>query len=110
MTIDRLIEIYNEKVSVEKSISVDIAHNKHLTSFIIDILLPAIRDHKEFQDGFWEWMVKMGYAEYIEFMPEGDERDFFLCHKMFTLRRTHTSKQMLLGYELEYYRTLNKEV
>ena len=70
--------------------------------FIIEDLLPAIREHKEFQEGFWDYMSKIN---------DGTECDEG-CGKTtlyYNFHKNHINNPLpraLLGYELEYIKEI----
>lgn len=76
-----------------------IATEDTLIAFILNRLLPAIRDNKEFQDAFWAWMIEHEQAN--EYLKDG--RDAGLTgHEIMGVKDYSMTKQMLLGYYLEY--------
>ena len=81
------------------------------TGFIIDVLLPAVRDDKEFKRDFVEWLIEKTYAVrskngkyvYIKFIDdETIDRGFVGCD----LNMEYFTSQMLLGYDLEFCREI----
>ena len=93
MTKERLVEILFEAGFDPRKINFVLTNKVSCrrTGFIIDKLLPAVRDNEEFQQVFWEWMAKKDYAFlydgifYIADVTDGDVKP-----------------QMLEGYEKEY--------
>ena len=72
--------------------------NFEKTGFIIEILLPAVRDNAEFEDGFWDWMLEKGYGDGSISKVLCDDKGWMT-----------TTPQMLLGYELEYVKEVLSE-
>ena len=109
MTKERLLFISELKWFIFKS-------GSQQTGWIIDVLLPAVRDNEEFKKDFWGWMAKEGYAEksmdmYFMFSiscynydrgerEKGDRDDGSIMIP---------TKKMLLDYELEFCREILKQ-
>ena len=56
-------------------------------------------------DKLWKWMVKKGYAEFVNHNPYGDEKDYYLISGNVTIQRKgNISPQMFNGYMIEYIR------
>ncbi len=108
---NKIIELYN-KINHIWKVQLDEDGNiwmKHLsdsndwfcvsqTAFIIDDLLPAIRDTKEFQDGFWAWMEWNNYRVVGDDCVQFDLKDMDTCYR-----------KLLLADEKEYIKSILKQ-
>ena len=107
MTKERLIELYNHDKEPGMGATIDsggIYLNlcfsdgyRSKTEFIIDLLLPAVRDNEEWLKDFWKWMDKKDYGAFANKLNRG-----YLTNGLTNEFEIPTTPQMLEGYEKEY--------
>ena len=99
MTKERLIEIllgaktdYTLIYELLKNMS-----ENELTGYIINDILPAVRDNEEFKKEFWEWLNNKNSELFYVDCPN--------CGRI----KIDIHNEMLLGYELEFCREILKQ-
>ena len=90
MTRERLLFISELKWFIFKS-------GSQQTGWIIDVLLPAVRDNEEFKKEFWEWLNNKNSELFYVDCPN--------CGRI----KIDIHNEMLLGYELEFCREILKQ-
>jgi len=75
------------------------------TGLIIEDILPAVRDTQEFQEKFWEWIVKNKFGDADIGNNIRLEESLFNSAGCYCYQPTDL---MLLGYELEFCKEVLK--
>jgi hypothetical protein len=107
-----VIELFNEnsKDCHAKQLIINLTvDNPYSIGFVITYLLPAIRDTKQFQEGFWAWMDKNKYAKVMVDPLTDNEKGYGLCESVDGEPYDKYTNKMLLGYELDYIKQIFAE-
>ena len=82
------------------------------TSFIIDELLPAVRENEKFKQGFNKWFNKKNIilfkTDYMEFLIDDNQIHYSIDE--FGGGRIDMTLEMLEGYERRYCQEILREV